>query len=74
MKIKTTLLCLATGFSTGIVSASGLCQLRVRTVSLGGEIFFVPMVVLLIWLGWMLKSEQKHLGKVKRIDKSKKQG
>lgn len=74
MKIKTTLLCLATGFSTGIVTASGLFQLRVRTVSLGGEIFFVPMVVLLIWLGWMLKSEQKHLGKVKRINKSKKQG
>lgn len=74
MKIKTILLLLATGLSTGIVMASGLGQLSVRTVSVGGEVFFVPMVGLLVWLGWMLRGEFKHLCKVKRQKKQKQQG
>ena len=74
MKIRTIVLLLATGLSTGVVLASALGQLRVRTVSMGGEIFFIPMVVLLVWLGWMLHGEYKQLRKVKRIEKPKKQG
>ena len=74
MKIKTTLLLLATGLSTGVVMASAFGQLSIRTASMGGEIFFIPMVGLLVWLGWMLRGEDKHIGKVKRMEKPKKQG
>ena len=74
MKIKTTLLLLATGLSTGVVMASAFGQLSIRTASMGGEIFFTPMVGLLVWLGWMLRGEYKHISKVKRMEKPKKQG
>lgn len=74
MKIKTTLLLLATGLSTGVVMASSLGQLSIRTVSVGGEVFFIPMVGLLVWLGWMLRGEYKRLGKGRRTKKAKKQG
>lgn len=74
MKIRVVVLLLATGMSTGVVMASALGQLSIRTVSMGGEIFFIPMVVLLVWLGWMLRGEYRHLGKVRRTEKPKKQG
>lgn len=36
-----------------------LDQLRWRTVSFGGELFIVPMMILLIWFGWTLRDEFK---------------
>lgn len=74
MSIKTALLLLATGLSTGVVMASALGQISVRTASMGGEVFFVPMVILLVWLGWMLRGEYLQIGKGKRSVKTKKQG
>ncbi len=60
-KIKTAVLLIATGFTTGVVFVSSLLTLNNRTYSVGGEICFVPMVILLIWFGWMLRSEVRKV-------------
>lgn len=56
-RIKKIILCVATGYCVGAMNESALTQLHMRTGSAGGEVLFVPMVVLLIWFGWMLRSE-----------------
>lgn len=60
--LKKAVLMIATGFTTGVVFASSLITLNLRRVSVGGEVLFVPMVVLLIWFGWMLHSEARKAG------------
>lgn len=65
MRLKNIILLLVTGFTTGAVTISSLSQLASRTAAVGGEIFFVPMVVMLIWFGWMLRDEFKKV-KVRR--------
>ena len=57
MKRKTTLLILLTGFFTGVMSAESISQLRWRNVAIGGEICLIPMIILLVWLGWTLRDE-----------------
>lgn len=74
MKLKNIVLLLAAGLSTGVVMASSFAKLGLRTASYGGEIFFIPMVALLVWLGWMLRGEYRYIGKVKHIKKNNKQG
>lgn len=59
MKKKTILLLLLTGFFVGVMSQESISQLRWRNVAVGGEICFLPMVVLLVWLGWILRDEFK---------------
>lgn len=56
---KKTMLLLLTGFCAGVTMQESLDQLRWRTVSFGGELFIVPMMILLIWFGWTLRSEFK---------------
>lgn len=56
MKLKTFLL-LFTGFCLGTMMQESLLQLRWRNYSVGGELLFLPMVILLVWLGWTLKTE-----------------
>lgn len=56
MKLKSILLML-TGFALGVMSEEAIMQLRWRNVSIGGELFFLPMVLLLIWFGWTIRSE-----------------
>lgn len=58
-KIIRVALLLATGFTTGAVTITAVTQLNNRTSFVGGEVFFVPMVLLLIWFGWMLRSEYR---------------
>lgn len=57
MKKKTILLLLLTGFFTGVMAQESISQLRWRSVAIGGEICLIPMIVLLVWLGWMLRDE-----------------
>lgn len=61
MSIKKVILLLATGLSTGVVMTSAFSQFGSRSVSVGGEIFFLPMVCLLIWFGWMIRAEFKEI-------------
>lgn len=56
MKLRTILLML-TGFALGVMSEEAIMQLRWRQTSIGGELFFLPMVLLLIWFGWTVRSE-----------------
>lgn len=56
---KKAVLLLLTGFCTGVTMQESLVQLRWRTVSFGGELFIVPMMILLVWLGWTLRGEFK---------------
>lgn len=65
MKLKNIVLLLAAGLSTGVVMASSFGQLSIRTAAMGGEIFFIPMVGLLVWLGWMLHDELKMMKTMK---------
>ena len=60
-KIIRVALLLATGFTTGAVTITAVTQLNSRTSSVGGEIFFMPMILLLIWFGWMLRSEYREI-------------
>lgn len=61
MKRKTILLLLLTGFFVGVMSEESISQLRWRSVSIGGEICLIPMIILLVWLGWMLRDEFKRV-------------
>lgn len=56
-RLKKAVLLIATGFTTGVVFVSSLLTLNERTVSLGGEICFIPMIGLLVWFGWMINDE-----------------
>ena len=64
MSIKKMILLLATGFSTGVVMIAAINQFG-RTAS-GGELFFVPMVGLLVWFGWMIRGEYSKSRNVRR--------
>lgn len=66
MKLKNMILLIAVGFCTGVVAISSLNKLTTRTVAVGGEIFFVPMIILLVWFGWMLRDEFKKIVKVRK--------
>lgn len=58
---KKTILLLLTGFFVGVMMQESITQLRWRSVAVGGEICFVPMVLLLVWLGWILRDEFKEV-------------
>ncbi|MCI6824560.1 MAG: hypothetical protein MR885_04240 [Ruminococcus bromii] len=64
MSIKKMILLLATGFSTGVVMIAAINQFG-RT-AIGGELFFVPMVGLLVWFGWMIRGEYSKSRNVRR--------
>lgn len=68
MKLKTMSLLIATGFCVGIVAQESISQLHWRNVAIGGEICFLPMVLLLIWFGWILRDEFKKADKnIRRV-------
>lgn len=54
---KKMILMVLTGFCVGIMMQESISQLRWRSITIGGEIFFIPMVFLLIWFGWVLRDE-----------------
>ena len=64
MSIKKMSLLLATGFSTGVVMIAAINQFG-RT-AIGGELFVVPMVGLLVWFGWMIRGEYSKSRNVRR--------
>ena len=64
MSLRKIVLLLAAGFSTGVVMTAAFGQTRSFTA--GGEICFVPMVLLLVWVGWMLRGESRKVKKSKR--------
>ena len=64
MSLRKIVLLLATGFSTGVVMTAAFGHARSFTA--GGEICFVPMVLLLVWVGWMLRGESRKIKKSKR--------
>ena len=64
MSIKKMILLLATGFSTGVVMIAAINQFG-RT-AIGGELFVVPMVGLLVWFGWMIRGEYSKSRNVRR--------
>lgn len=66
MKLKTILLIL-TGLCVGVMMQDSISQLRWRNVAVGGELFFFPMVILLVWFGWTLRSEYGNVTKVRRV-------
>lgn len=66
MKLKTMSLLIATGFCVGAMAQESILQLRWRNVSIGGEICFFSMILLLIWLGWILRDEFRK-AKIKNI-------
>lgn len=61
MKFRNIVLLLAAGLSTGVVMAAAFARYGSRTFNYGGELFFIPMVGLLVWLGWMLHGEIKKI-------------
>lgn len=61
MSLRKIVLLLAAGFSTGVVMTAAFGQMGARSFTAGGEICFVPMVLLLIWLGWTLHGEQRKI-------------
>lgn len=68
MSLRKIVLLLSAGFSTGVVMTAAFGQVGARSFTAGGEICFVPMVLLLVWVGWMLR------GKSRKIKKSKRRG
>ena len=66
MSLRKIVLLRATGFSTGVVMAAAFGQVGARSFTAGGEICFVPMVLLLVWVGWMLRGESRKIKKSKR--------
>lgn len=67
MNLKRVLLYLFTGFCTGGMVLAMFEKMGLRTASYGGEILFVPCVVLCVWFGWTLKTETQ---KIFRRDKN----
>lgn len=63
---KKTILLLLTGFFVGVMMQDSISQLHWRNVAIGGEIFFIPMVLLLVWLGWVLRDEFKKTNVARR--------
>ena len=68
MSLRKIVLLLAAGFSTGVVMATAFGQMGTRSFTAGGEICFVPMVLLLVWVGWMIRGESRKVKKSKRRD------
>lgn len=66
MSLRKIVLLLSAGFSTGIVMTAAFGQVGARSFTAGGEICFVPMVLLLVWVGWMLRGESRKIKKSKR--------
>lgn len=66
MSLRKIVLLLAAGFSTGVVMAAADGQMGTRSFTAGGEICFVPMVLLLVWVGWMIRGESRKVKKSKR--------
>lgn len=62
MSLRKIVLLLAAGLSTGVVMTAAFGQVGTA----GGEICFVPMVLLLVWVGWMLRGESRKIKKSKR--------
>lgn len=69
MSLRKIVLLLAAGFSTGVVMTAAFGQMGTRSFTAGGEICFVPMVFLLVWVGWMIRGESRKAKK-----KSKRRG
>lgn len=68
MTLKKVVLLLATGLSTGVVMGAAFEQFGARTVSVGGEVFFLPMVFGLVWFGWMIRAEFKEVRRYKNVN------
>ena len=66
MSLRKIVLLLSAGFSTGVVMTAAFGQVGARSFTEGGEICFVPMVLLLVWVGWMLRGESRKIKKSKR--------
>ena len=66
MALRKIVLLLSAGFSTGVVMTAAFGQVGARSFTAGGEICFVPMVLLLVWVGWMLRGESRKIKKSKR--------
>lgn len=66
MSLRKIVLLLSTGFSTGVVMTAAFGQVGARSFTAGGEICFVPMVLLLVWVGWMFRGESRKIKKSKR--------
>lgn len=64
MSLRKIVLLLAAGFSTGVVMTAAFGHARSFTA--GGEICFVPMVLLLVWVGWMIRAALRKVKKSKR--------
>ena len=56
-KLTRFVLILATGFCVGAMNQSAISQLQWRHISVGSEILFLPLVLLLVWFGWMIRGE-----------------
>lgn len=65
MSFKKVIMFLAVGFTTGVVFVSSVFAMNERTAALGGELCFLPMVGLLIWFGWTLRTETKKVRRYK---------
>lgn len=66
MSLRKIVLLLSAGFSTGVVMTAAFGQVGAKSFTAGGEICFVPMVLLLVWVGWMLRGESRKIKKSKR--------
>ena len=66
MSLRKIVLLLSAGFSTGVVMTAAFGHVGARSFTAGGEICFVPMVLLLVWVGWMLRGESRKIKKSKR--------
>lgn len=66
MSLRKIVLLLAAGVSTGVVMTAAFGQMGERSFTAGGEICFVPMVLLLVWVGWTIRGESRKVKKSKR--------
>lgn len=57
MKLRKVLLYIFLGFTSGVMFLAVLDKMSSRIGNFGGEIFFLPCAVLLVWFGWTIRSQ-----------------
>lgn len=63
MNLKKILLYIFAGFSAGAMSMIALEKFDLRSASFGGEALFLPLLVLLFSVGWVMKGEYDRFKK-----------
>lgn len=63
MNLRRIVFYILTGFTVGAILMITLEKLGLRTEAVGGEVLMLPMIILLVAFGWILKSEYETMRK-----------